>query len=299
MRHAGIDEAGYGPLLGPLAVVAVAAEAETHDDLADGLRAGGVRDSKRVHTPGDIGGIDAVALPGLAWASGTLPATAAQVFDLLGEDAGARAGVPWMAAADTLPVPLAAPVSPWRLPRVRPCGVWGRLIQPRAWNIATRAGTNKAALELAAVLDLLDAAHPGLCDQITVVDRLGGRKFYRQPLQARWPGRMVLVDDESPASSRYRVLGPAAEHQVGFWVGGEERSPLTALASCVAKYARELHMHLLNAWWSARHPGLTATAGYPQDAGRWLTAIGGDREAFSDFLVRLNVADAATNKLSI
>ena len=291
MRYAGVDEAGYGPVLGPLAVVAVAAEAKDLATIARNLAARGVRDSKRVHTPGDIGGIEAVALPGLEWLSGARPATAAAVFALLGEDASAYDGIPWMAGAATLALPIAPTMpDPWRAKHITPAGVHGCLIQPRAWNVTTRSGANKAELEMAAILALLAKSDDGT-QQETVVDRLGGRKFYRAALQSCWPARMVLIDDESPAASRYRVVSATAEHQVGFWVGGEERSALTALASCIAKYARELHMHLLNHWWSVRHPGLAPTAGYPQDAARWLTAIGNDRTSFAEVLIRITAGD--------
>jgi hypothetical protein len=70
--------------------------------------------------------------------------------------------------------------------------------------------------------------------------------------------------------SSYRALGPTGEHAIEFCVGGEARSPLTAIASCVAKYARELHMALLNAYWCSRAPQLRPTAGYGRDAYRWL-----------------------------
>ena len=44
----------------------------------------------------------------------------------------------------------------------------------------------------------------------------------------------------------------------------------TALASMTAKYVRELHMRLFNEWWQIHNPGLRPTAGYYQDARRFL-----------------------------
>ena len=39
MQHAGIDEAGYGPTLGPLVVATAWAEASDHASLVEGFRA--------------------------------------------------------------------------------------------------------------------------------------------------------------------------------------------------------------------------------------------------------------------
>ena len=82
MLFAGIDEAGYGPTLGPLAVVAT----RVHADSVAALRAAfatsgtGLADSKRVHRPGDLAPLERVALGGLAWLTGAPPRNAAEEF---------------------------------------------------------------------------------------------------------------------------------------------------------------------------------------------------------------------------
>jgi hypothetical protein len=105
-----------------------------------------------------------------------------------------------------------------------------------------------------------------------VCDRLGGRRFYAPALAAHLPGATVTALEEIPAVSRYRITRGGLDHELAFRVGGEAASPLTALASCIAKYARELAMLLFNRWWCATCPGLSPTAGYPEDARRWLAA---------------------------
>ena len=40
-----------------------------------------------------------------------------------------------------------------------------------------------------------------------------------------------------------------------------------------AKYLRELHMVLLNRWWAEHLPELKPTAGYPQDARRFISEV--------------------------
>ena len=279
MLHAGIDEAGYGPTLGPLAIVRVAARTEDFDRLRGALAAVGVRDSKAVHKSGSLASLERVALPAAAWFAGFAPDTAADLFALLGEDAAARTAAPWMAGAETLRLPVeAAAPSTWTLPAA-PAGLAGFLVQPRAHNGWLRTGRNKADLELDRIGRLL----AGLPDEPAevVVDRLGGRKFYGDWLATVWPGAEPTLEAED--QSVYR----AEERRIAFCVGGESVSPLTAAASCIAKYARELHMLLLNRWWGAKLPWLKPTAGYPQDAARWLHQIGeGHRNAYGDELVR-------------
>lgn len=287
MRFGGIDEAGYGPTLGPLSVVATSAQAADAEVLAASFRdAGtGVRDSKELHRSGDLTPLEHVALAGLAWLTGNQPATAADCFALLGESSADR-DQPWMAGAETLRLPIAARSIPvWRLPDVTPIGVRGALIQPTGYNRALAEGLNKADLELRAVTGLLTWLTDGPASS-TVVDRLGGRRYYREPLQRACPTTLVLTVDESPRASSYRLVA-GAEHAVAFLVGGESHSPLTALASCIAKYARELHMHLFNHHWGDVVAGLAPTAGYPEDARRWLAAIGSERrEMLGPALIR-------------
>ena len=292
MRHAGIDEAGYGPTLGPLAIACVVADAPDQLALQEGLASTGVKDSKQIHDPGNLAPLERVALAAITWCTGFTPDTAADVFAVLGEEPSTRAEVPWMTPAAALRLPLTATGIPtWSIPGVRPLGVWGALIQPRAYNATLRAGHNKAELEWLHVAAALARAHQRALPMRTVVDRLGGRKFYRDVLQQALPDTLVLIEEETPTISRYRIPHDQhAGHEIGFHVGGESASPLTAIASCVAKYARELHMRLLNEYWSNRFPWLKPTAGYPQDAKRWLHQIGsGHVSAWSDDLVRQNV----------
>lgn len=285
LRRLGIDEAGYGPTLGPLAVVATAADVDDPAACAAELAALGVADSKRVHKPGDLAALERVALPATAWLSGFQPDTADDLFALLGEAAADRAGVPWMAGAETLRLPLAAGTVPtWTIAAARPAGLHGRLLHPRQLNAARRQGVNRAAAELAAVRDLLRGAHPDPARPAEAAcDRLGGRTRYADLLRETWPGHAPEILIEGSPACRYR----SAATTMAFLVGGEAAEPLIALASCIAKYARELHMHLLNRHWCGRHAWLAPTAGYPQDAKRWLHQLGeGTVGAFRDDLIR-------------
>jgi ribonuclease HII len=280
MLHVGIDEAGYGPLLGPLAIVMVSAEVGIGIDPASAFAAAGVPvgDSKRIHTSGDIAAIEAVALAGLTWLMGRAPGTAAELFAQLGE-AEANRGDPWMGGAESVMLPVAAPdIVAWRIPGIAPHAVSGALVHPDAMNQASAAGVNRAALQLERIGGLLRGL-PCRPQVDIICDRLGGRRYYRDFLAAVWPDSMVLVEDEAVARSAYRAMHGVGEIRAAFAVDGEQASPFVALASCIAKYARELHMLLFNRWWCQSVPGLRATAGYGSDAHRWLGDLGEARVA--------------------
>lgn len=272
MRYGGIDEAGYGPTLGPLAVVGVGIEAEPDIDLARVFAGTGVRDSKTLHKPGNLAPLEQVALGGLAWLTGRQPRSAAEVFAVLGENAGHRTH-PWQQGAEGLTLPFSATQVPtWSLIHARPLGVRGSLIHADGYNRFLAGSGNKADLELAEVKRLLAWVADVAPASITV-DRLGGRRFYGDALQSVWPDTQIAILEEAAHASRYDAAG----RHIGFLVGGEAASPLTALASCIAKYARELHMLLFNRHWCAAVAELAPTAGYPEDARRWLTALGVER----------------------
>jgi len=282
----GIDEAGFGPVLGPLVVAAVTVRADP-DELVDRFARAplGVRDSKRLHTPGDLRPLESVALAAVGWLCGMVPATAAECFALLGEAPAVREGLPWMTGAERLALPCAAREVPgWRLDGVEPRGLSGRILHPGDLNRAAAAGDNRAATELAVVGDLLRAT-PG--STTTVVDRLGGRRYYAPFLAGLWPDATVATTEESRHTCAYRVTADGIDHAISFLVDGERRWPLTAIAGCIAKYVRELHMRLFNDHWCGRFPWLAPTAGYPRDARRWLFQLGsGTVGAYGPELVR-------------
>ena len=272
MRYGGIDEAGYGPTLGPLSLVGVAVDGAPETDLAKAFAGTGVRDSKTLHRPGNLAPLEEVALGGLGWLIGKQPTSAAEVFAALGETSRDRTH-PWQAGAEALTLPHSAMrVAKWSVKDLTPAGVRGRLIHAGEYNHFLATSGNKADLELTQVGQLLKWMGSTTPAAI-VVDRLGGRRFYGEALGKVWPTATVHIDEESAHASRYHI----DQRQVAFLVGGESASPLTALASCIAKYARELHMTLFNQWWCRTVPDLAPTAGYPEDARRWLTVIGAER----------------------
>jgi len=284
----GIDEAGYGPLLGPMALVGVSAEADDLDTLCRCCAAQplGVADSKKVHTPGRLAPLESIALAAITWACGEQPTSAADCFALLGENATQRQ-LPWMDDADKLQLPVAArDIARWKIDGVRACGLTGQLVNPEAFHHDHGNGGNRHRLELQRVGEILRALPPSNGDRCITIDRLGGRRYYADYLAEVWQDSSVEVLREEAGCSSYALRQGHRRHQVRFLVDGESGSPLVAMASCIAKYARELHMLLLNRYWSGRQPGLRPTAGYHVDAQRWLRELGPATERYHRQLVR-------------
>lgn len=146
---------------------------------------------------------------------------------------------------------------------------------PEAFNRGVADAGNKASLltrtTLALVAEIVEALPPGAC-VFWAADRHGGRKWYRDPLQAAFPDSLIMTVDESPSLSRYRWFRDGAPVECEFRVEGDSYVP-TALASMSAKYLRELCMAAWNAHWLARRPELRPTAGYPGDARRFFDEI--------------------------
>lgn len=101
-----------------------------------------------------------------------------------------------------------------------------------------------------------------------VCDKHGGRDYYAGLLQHFFPETWWQIQEESRGVSRYYgEIGPL-EVSIEFRSKGEGFLP-TALASIYAKFHREVAMRAINAYWGKLIPGIAETAGYPVDAARF------------------------------
>ena len=88
------------------------------------------------------------------------------------------------------------------------------------------------------------------------------------------PGREKLVDlGEVAERSHYRMESSARRLELGFVMGGDRCDPRISWASILAKYLRELIMRGLNRHFVAKIPELRPTAGYPEDAARFIAEV--------------------------
>jgi len=274
----GVDEAGLGPILGPLAIARVSVAGESQESFTQLFKEAetGVADSKKIHQNAfDVGPIETVALGGLAWLSkGKIPANAAELFALFNEKPEERT-LPWHIGAEDLKLPLAIPEVPrWKIPGVEPVGFDGVLVHPVALNAARRSGVNRANLELQYISKILATLPPDFDEYYVDVDRLGGRVYYGEILQQFWEGSTVNVVDEAKLKSEYTAHSADGKKRfIRFLVSGEENSALIALSSCIAKYIREVHMTLFNKYWMGRFQKLKPTSGYWTDAMIWMRTV--------------------------
>jgi len=105
------------------------------------------------------------------------------------------------------------------------------------------------------------------------IDKHGGRNSYAAMVQHALPESLVLAHEEGMARSVYSVHGLGREVRMAFQPRADAEHFCVALASMVSKYLRELLMLEFNEFWMEKVDGLKATAGYPGDAARFFEAI--------------------------
>ncbi|HEX9793581.1 MAG TPA: hypothetical protein VGC54_06320 [Planctomycetota bacterium] len=293
---AGVDEAGYGPLLGPLTVgYSLFRAPDPELDLWGALpgacaRAGGrderrirVDDSKKVHAgPRGRDRLERSVAAFLGLRSGT-PVRLRDWIEVppAGESRW-YAELPWYAGLDAALCPSVAPE------RVRldatllgrelaraGCGFVGlgaRAVPATEWNALLDRHGGKGGALLATTLQVLQhllGATAGAPLRVEL-DRHSGRTRYAAALQRALEPARVEVHAEGPEASVYTLHFADREVQMRFRVDGDSLAFPTALASMAAKLTRERVMDLWNDWFGARLPDLRPTKGYAKDGRRWL-----------------------------
>ena len=290
---AGIDEAGYGPRLGPLvvssvafAVPAAAADACLWQRLADVVTRSprdrqrvAVNDSKRLFSQATgPRHIERTALA-FAAAAGHRPATFRALLACLAELSEEPDAYPWYAGVD-FALPIAASreqadadaASLQAAQGARFLGVHCLPVLVGEYNrLCASHGTKSATLFLKTshLLQRLWEAwgEEGL---FVHVDKHGGRDHYAHLLYETFFGCRVRVLREGRDESLYVVSNGLREMTVGFYKKGDARHLPIALASVYCKYVRELFLRGFNAYWQEQAPGVRPTAGYAVDANRFL-----------------------------
>lgn len=295
---AGIDEAGLGPMLGPLVVTGVAVRVPDGKPnlciwsaLGDSIsrkparndRRIAVADSKQLYHGGeDLHQLERPILVLLA-AMGKTPRTWRElVREISPEAAPLLDGYPWYGVSD-FPIPVSEGVGdlPTRTNAVRRslteqqielAGVFCDPVPEGHLNGLFEKIGNKSSVVMGRMFRLVDRilrlASNGYIH--IVVDHIGGRVRYREHLQTAFPAFTLEIIEEAPARSAYRLNDGRRTCEIEFKVKGEEDAFCVALASMFSKYLRELHMRAFNEYWCAQHEGLRPTAGYHTDATRWL-----------------------------
>jgi hypothetical protein len=298
----GIDEAGYGPNLGPLVQAAVALRLPDGDPAGWTTLKGVVRrcgerakkgderllidDSKKVYARGGFEALERGAM--------TVAPVSTSVGELVHKAClkgcpGEVAAEAWFDPAERVPA-TAAPESLFgesaglgdraaeQTLRARVGSVFASVVPAPQFNHIIGVADSKGVVLALGLTDLLaatlaalpaDDAEPLVC----VGDKLGGRNFYAAILQRAFPAGWVVIEKESAEESRYRVEHLDRPVAVTFRPRADGDSVSVALASMLCKYLREVCMRQFNRFWATHVPGIAPTAGYPVDAKRFYAEI--------------------------
>lgn len=291
----GMDEAGYGPNLGPLVVTTTVwnvpddpracdlwecfAEVVANQPDPERKRFH-IGDSKEVYSPAKgLTELERSVFAVLGLCFGRFPQSLAELVGMIGGNWDEfTAAEPWYATELPLPLlidplPLAEQVECWRAccetHRVQAPSIRSDVVLTARWNRLVEDADNKALAHSRNCLDLLRkcwSVADGDC--LIVIDKHGGRNRYDGLLAEILDGEMILRLDEGRHLSRYRV----GQTELHFRTKAEAVFPV-AVASLISKYLRETMMELFNRYWQQHLPDLKPTKGYPQDAKRFRREI--------------------------
>jgi len=299
--YAGIDEAGYGPMFGPLCVASTAFTFPNHSpedgapDMWQMLRA--ILCKTRKEAKHKIAINDSKALKSNAKTKGLTHLERGVFvfmrslgFDFPEDDEAffmamqiKHKETPWYASKTQLPIGNDANVlkiDSSRLQRLlenlniqcshMECSAVDVALYNERTEHATKSALNFAIAmhHVQRIANKFPHEHPRI-----MIDRHGGKVKYRDDLQLFWPDASIQVLIEDLSLSRYRVCIGEKKVTISFASKTDENHLPAALASMIAKYCRELYMLRLNRYFQDFIHELKPTAGYVQDGRRFLKEI--------------------------
>ncbi len=307
----GMDEAGYGPMLGPLVVSAVIFEAPeslnkrkqavdlwkilpTTSPFPKQYEGTAVKipvcDSKKIYQPQK--GIGMLERSVLAFARLLPDDPFAGYSDLF---------LPLKARIDRIEKLSAGLKDELNRKGIRFCEACIRVVDVPEFNKGVTAHQNKSDFLFRIVAEILKHIYSKYADKgylRIAVGKQGGRTYYRPHLSKAFPDCNIMTIKQHHNQSCYRLSpnnqpnlrnlpadlpaktlaqagasAKAGQHTIKFLKDGEDADFCIALASMFGKYTRELEMIKFNRMFNQYFPAVKPTAGYPTDAKRFINEI--------------------------
>ncbi len=296
----GIDEAGFGPILGPLVVSSSTfslpremLKEDMWSILTKSLAPKRTRlvgrllicDSKKAYSKSTgIKHLERTVLACLE-ALGKSPNTLADILTILCPTCLSRlSSYPWyqnitdrQLSQKTTDIKIAsgALTNDMTSKSIKLLNIRSDCLDVAHYNKMVDAVKNKANVLFTSTSGLIKVAFDTYgCDDLQIiVDRQGGRTHYRDPLLRMFPHTELTILSENQTNSSYQLTYGDKTMRIHFTVGGDKRFLPVALASMVSKYLRELMIGCLNDYFIQFDPGLKPTAGYWTDGLRFINDI--------------------------
>jgi ribonuclease HII len=296
----GIDEAGLGPLLGPLVVSAAAftipaginkesmwlllkdAVSNHKKNLAGRML---ICDSKKAYTPATgIAFLERTVLTCLKYLD-KMPTSVAQLADNLCPQRSPRLRqYPWHKEidsrkinfnADDISICAAAFAKTLAKNNMTLSSLKSFCFDTAYYNEMVRKVNNKSTVAFTAVCGLIDEIiKSSYCRNFHfVIDRQGGRTSYVRPLRTMFSDMELKILSQDPAKSSYELSTPHKIVKIDFCVKADAEHLPVCLASMASKYLREQLMGCLNDYFISKCAALKPTAGYWTDGKRFLNDI--------------------------
>ena len=154
-------------------------------------------------------------------------------------------------------------------------GLQSRILEVAYYNKMIEAIKNKAKVLFTAVAELMQLAIDRYKNETIeiIVDRQGGRSHYRRELQLMFEGSQLRVIREDQDRSSYELTGGKNKLRVHFVVGADDKFLPVSLASMVSKYLRELLVAHINEYFRGFNSAVKPTAGYWKDGLRFIADL--------------------------
>jgi ribonuclease HII len=131
---------------------------------------------------------------------------------------------------------------------------------------------NKAGVLFGATTQLIKTSFDkfGSDDLQIVIDRQGGRVHYHKLLLRSFEGMELKILKETSTTSSYELIKGDRAMRIHFQVGADDKFLPVSLASMLSKYLRELLVYNINRYFIGFDAELKPTAGYWKDGLRFI-----------------------------